>query len=131
VLLYADVVTDSMKRMIDETRRRRKIQADYNREHGITPETIRKEIREGIEAIKKAREIVEETAGVDLETGTGREVLSELEAEMEEAARRLDFERAIRLRDEVRRLQKKLGLDAGAKKPARPSSRSPRTVRKG
>jgi excinuclease ABC subunit B len=108
VILYADTVTDSMRVMMSETERRRKRQIEYNKANGITPTTIKKEIREGIEAIKKARELVQETAGVSEREGDALEVISELESEMEEAAKNLQFERAIQLRDEIKKLQKKL-----------------------
>ncbi len=108
VILYADTVTESMRKMIQETTRRRKLQAEYNKKHRITPTTIRKEIREGIEAIKKAREIVKEAAGLPEGVGDVLQVLSDLEAEMEEAAHNLQFERAILLRDQIKSIQKKL-----------------------
>lgn len=109
VIMYADHITDSMQRMMTETARRRKTQLAYNVTHNITPVSIQKGIREGIESIKKAREIVQEAAGVGAETEDALEVLSELEREMEEAARNLQFERAIQLRDQIRKIQKKFG----------------------
>ncbi len=117
VIFYADKVTDSMQYTISQTTRRRKLQTEYNTKHGITPTTIKKEIREGIEAIKKAREIVQEASGLSEETGDVFQALSDLEAEMEEAARNLDFEKAIRLRDEIKKIQKKIESE----KPAKPA----------
>ncbi len=108
VIMYADTLTDSMRNTISETNRRRKLQIAYNTANGITPTTIKKEIREGIESIRKARDIVKEAAGIDDKSGDSLQVLSDLESEMEEAARNLDFERAIKLRDQVRILQQKL-----------------------
>ncbi len=108
VIMYADTLTDSMRNTISETNRRRKLQTEYNKVNGITPTSIKKEIREGIESIRKARELAKDAAGVDDETGDSLQVLSELEAEMEEAARNLKFERAIQLRDQVRIIQQKL-----------------------
>ena len=108
VILYADKITDSMKSMMSETQRRRKRQIEYNKKNGIKPTTIIKEIREGIEAIKKARDIVQEAAGVSEREGDVLEILAELESEMEEAAKSLEFEKAIKLRDEIKKLQKKL-----------------------
>jgi excinuclease ABC subunit B len=108
VIMYADTLTDSMRNTISETNRRRKLQMEYNKVNGITPTTIKKGIREGIESIRKARELAKEAAGIDDKTGDSLQVLSDLEAEMEEAARNLNFERAIKLRDQVRIIQQKL-----------------------
>ena len=133
VLFYADNITKSMQSMMDETRRRRKVQLEYNLKNGITPVTIKKEIREGIESIKRAREIVEEAAGIDKENVDAVQAISDLEAEMEEAAKRLDFERAIRLRDEIRELQKIAGmLDPNDKSrgPAIPRPKKPKVSRR-
>ncbi len=105
VILYADRVTESMRKTIQETERRRKLQMKYNEENRITPASIKKEIREGIEAIKKARELVKESAGMTEELGDAFQVISDLEREMEEAARNLQFERAIALRDQIKKLQ--------------------------
>jgi excinuclease ABC subunit B len=107
--MYADNITESMQKTISETTRRRKVQLEYNKTHGITPTSIKKEIREGIEAIKKAREIVQEAAGVGADTEDALDVISVLEREMEEAAKNLQFERAIQLRDQIRKIQKKFG----------------------
>ncbi len=108
VILYADTVTESMRRMMQETDRRRKRQLEYNQKNGITPTSIKKEIREGIEAIRKAREIVREATGLPEELGDVFQVLSDLENEMEEAARNLQFERAIRLRDQIKIIRSKM-----------------------
>ncbi len=120
VILYADELTGSMERAIDETRRRRHIQLEYNREHNITPETIRKEVREGIErqilASETARAVVHES---EAEYLTG-EQLRELEEEMLAAADRLDFERAAELRD---RIQAVKGEPADEPAPAKPKGR--------
>jgi len=108
VIMYADTVTESMRKTIFETNRRRKLQLEYNTKNHITPTSIQKEVREGIEAIKKAREIVQESAGIPEDLGDVFQVLSDLEGEMEEAARTLQFERAIELRDQIKKIQKKL-----------------------
>jgi excinuclease ABC subunit B len=108
VIFYADKITESMRKMILETARRRKIQIEFNKKNGITPTSIRKEIREGIEAIKKAREIILETAGITADESDVLEVVSALEAQMEEAARLLQFERAIELRDQIKKIQRKM-----------------------
>jgi excinuclease ABC subunit B len=117
--------------MMDETRRRRKMQIEFNQKHGITPTTIIKEVREGIEAIKKAREIVEQAAGIaGKENIDVRQAISDLENEMEEAARRLDFERAIRLRDEIRELQRIAGLETAGQTGRGPVIPSPKRPKK-
>jgi excinuclease ABC subunit B len=110
VVLYADTVTASMQRAIDETNRRRALQLAYNEAHGITPETIRKAIRKGIEEEIEARRIEREAAGINAEARfVTQEFLRELENEMLTAASELDFERAARLRDRVTELKDKLG----------------------
>ncbi|MBT8507328.1 excinuclease ABC subunit B [Methanomicrobiaceae archaeon CYW5] len=96
VILYADEDTDSMKRAIAETRRRREMQVQFNREHGIVPRTIQKPIRE---------KEVEITDTRHLPKAELPNLIIELEAEMQAAAERLDFERAIVLREQIRRLQ--------------------------
>jgi excinuclease ABC subunit B len=102
VILYADTVTESMRQAVDETRRRRLLQEAYNREHGITPETVRKEIRAGIEAEAAARAVAFEAVGQgDESRRRTAELLGQLEAEMMEAAADLDFERAAVLRDRI------------------------------
>jgi excinuclease ABC subunit B len=95
VIMYADDVTDSMRKAIKETERRRRIQQQYNEEHGIKPETIRKKIFE------RMREKHEEMAEIeDLPL-----LLEDLEQEMLEAARRLEFERAAQLRDKIKEIR--------------------------
>jgi excinuclease ABC subunit B len=109
VILYADTVTESMQRAIEETERRREIQLTFNAEHGITPATIRKAIRRGIEEEISARKIVQEAAGLESETQyVTQEFIAELEQEMLEAAENLEFERAAQLRDRISDLKKKL-----------------------
>lgn len=110
VILYADSVTESMARAIEETNRRRELQMAYNREHGITPETVRKAIRRGIEEEVEARRMVQEVVGATDETQyVTQEYIGELEKEMLAAAENLEFERAAQLRDRIRDLQDRIG----------------------
>ena len=110
VILYADKVTDSMQRAVEETRRRRKMQEEYNREHGITPETIRKSIRAGIEASAAAHARSNAAVGrTDEAQYVTEEYLDELEAEMLVAAEALEFERAAALRDRIQQMRAQIG----------------------
>ncbi|MCL4193793.1 MAG: UvrB/UvrC motif-containing protein, partial [Thermoguttaceae bacterium] len=110
VVLYADTMTDSMQRAIEETRRRRKLQEEYNTAHGITPETVRKAIRAGIEAeaAAHAKSNAAVGRGDDAQYIT-EEYLSELEAEMLAAAEALEFERAAAIRDRIARMRDQIG----------------------
>jgi excinuclease ABC subunit B len=110
VILYADTVTESMQRAIEETRRRRKIQEQYNQEHGITPETIRKSIRSGIESEAAAHARSNAAVGRAEEAQyITDEYVSELEAEMYAAAENLEFERAAALRDRIQQMRSQMG----------------------
>jgi excinuclease ABC subunit B len=110
VILYADMITDSMKRAIDETQRRRQLQQAYNEKHGITPATIRKAIKKGIEEEIEARRTAQKAAGIDNEAQfVTQEFINELEAEMLAAAEGQDYERAAELRDRVIQLKKQMG----------------------
>ena len=105
VFLYADTVTPSMEKAIDETSRRRKIQLRYNKEHGITPETIKKEIRKSLTEQIKARQTARQAVRFGDSEYEKVELASQIEKEMLEAARSLDFERAAFLRDQLRELK--------------------------
>jgi len=109
VIMYADNVTDSMRRAIDETNRRRRIQMEYNEEHGITPTTIAKAIRDVIETEKLDPRTGKPVKSVKPETLALDELLSHItgmERDMKKAAKDLDFERAAELRDEIANLKK-------------------------
>ncbi len=105
VFLYADRVTESMQKAIDETNRRRTIQLAYNQEHGITPETIRKEIRQSLTEQIKARRVAREAIQLGDSEYDKVEMAAQIEREMFEAAEALDFERAAALRDQLRELK--------------------------
>jgi excinuclease ABC subunit B len=110
VIMYADKVTGSMQRAIDETTRRRKIQEEYNQQHGITPQTIRKAIHRGIEAEASAHVKANAAVGRTDETVyITEEYISELETEMFEASEELDFEQAGVIRDRIERLRESIG----------------------
>jgi excinuclease ABC subunit B len=111
VIMYADTVTRSMQRAIDETNRRRKIQLEYNEKHGITPQTIKKAVRDMIEATIAAEEEERYTVfdGALERPEDIAEVLKGLEKEMRKAAQQLDFERAAALRDKIFELKKRKG----------------------
>lgn len=108
VIMYADKITDSMQNAIDETKRRREIQDQYNKEHGIIPKTIKKSVRDSIEATKAADEEIvygiKDTDDIDEIKAN----IATLQAEMMEAAENLQFERAAELRDKVKELEKKI-----------------------
>lgn len=109
VIMYADEVTESMKAAIDETKRRREIQMRYNQERGIIPQTIKKEIRAAIsygdKVSKKSKKKTEDFDFNDLSKKDQQEMISGLEEQMREAAKKLDFEEAARLRDTVLELK--------------------------
>lgn len=105
VILYGDKVTPSMQRAVEETNRRREIQLKYNAEHGITPETIVKAIRNSLEQEVSARRTAREAIHAGEMEYDRAELISKLEEEMFEAAQALDFERAARLRDRIRQLE--------------------------
>ena len=108
VIMYADKITDSMKNAIDETKRRREIQDAYNKEHGIIPKTVKKDIRAAIEATQAAEEEVvygiKETDDIDELKAN----VAKLTEEMMEAAKNLQFERAAELRDKLKELEEKI-----------------------
>ena len=116
VIMYADNMTDSMKKAIDETERRRKVQMQYNEEHGITPQTIRKAVRD---LISISKEITREQAAFEkdpesMNLGELRKLIADVEKKMRKAAADLNFEAAAELRDRMLELKKhELELSGG------------------
>jgi excinuclease ABC subunit B len=111
VIMYADHITDSMKRAISETNRRRKIQVDYNEKYGIEPKTIMKAIHEIIEATTAAEESAKYGIKQDIDYMRKDDILrliSALEEEMKDCARAMQYERAAELRDKIIELRRKL-----------------------
>ena len=125
-ILYADKVTDSMRRAMDETARRREVQAEYNREHGIEPRSIVKSVREirfstAVADAREAQPAVHEREGSYGELSP--EALAEaIEKDMRAAAAALDFETAARLRDELFEIRARIGDGKGARPPGLPIS---------
>jgi excinuclease ABC subunit B len=115
VILYADRVTDAMQRTMDETARRRTLQEAYNKEHGITPETIKKAIFAGIEAQASAHAEANAKVGrTDEVQYVTEEYISELEKEMYAAAEEMDFERAAVIRDRIGAMRDQIGKPVAA-----------------
>jgi len=128
VIMYADKITDSMRRAIGETDRRRAVQQAYNVEHGITPLSIQKRVKELIETTKVA-ETPGEYRTDRISTMTRTEVfelIAKLEKEMRQASKLLEFERAAELRDMIVELRQRLADSPAPKK----DSRSPNKKRK-
>ena len=103
VIMYADELTESMEKAITETNRRRKIQKEYNKEHGITPTTIKKSVRDSISATSVADIEVEYKLEKEEDI---KETITKLTDEMLEAASKMEFERAAELRDKIKELEK-------------------------
>ncbi|HHV30539.1 excinuclease ABC subunit UvrB [Acetivibrio mesophilus] len=111
VIMYADTVTDSMRKAIDETNRRRKIQSEYNQKHGITPKSVQKGIRDVIEVTKVAEEDAKYFIRGDedsMDKDEVEKIIDKLSNEMKTAAAELQFERAAELRDKIAELKKKI-----------------------
>jgi excinuclease ABC subunit B len=111
VIMYADTITDSMRRAIDETNRRRMIQLKYNEENGITPQTVRTAIRELMEISREA----DEDAAVPATDEEMQLAIDHLEEQMLAAAAALNFEQAAKLRDQLLKLKGEKPLASGEK----------------
>ncbi len=118
VILYADTLTGSMERAIGETNRRRKIQVEYNKKHGITPKTIIKKIKDITDTLERehhhAVDLLLETDGI-LFKKDPKKLIKNKRNEMEDAVRDLDFESAAIIRDEIRELEKRMEKAGGKK----------------
>ncbi len=109
VIMYADVVTESMARAIGETRRRRELQLAYNAEHGIEPKSVRKEIHDILSMVGATEEVQADIRREKIPRDVAMRMASELEQKMREYAANLEFEKAAALRDELIELRKQIG----------------------
>jgi excinuclease ABC subunit B len=131
VILYADKLTGAMRTAIDETNRRRTLQEAHNQQHGITPETIHKNIRAGIESDVAAHRAANAAVGQSQEEQfVTAEYINELEAEMMEAADQLEFEKAAAIRDRIMQLQEFMGQKLSQVKVESYKPRSSRRARR-
>jgi excinuclease ABC subunit B len=115
VIMYADTVTGSMKKAISESGRRRKIQLEFNKKNNISPRSIQKTIKEGIEDLVGTEKFVMDLTGQNKDEYELMKYISELEYEMELAARNLQFEKAAVIRDKIKELSA-LSRQSSAKK---------------
>lgn len=122
VIMYADVITGSMERAIEETNRRRAIQAEYNEKHGVAPSTIRKEVRETVRSFDAVAEVAAQygsgakdkiVEGEDLRIEDLPILITALEKEMKDLAKSMEFEKAATVRDEINRLRALMGTSDG------------------
>jgi len=130
VYLYADRVTPAMAQAIDETSRRRKIQLEYNRANNITPRTIRKAIRTALADQLRARQVARDAIRASEQEFDTVELLAQLEAEMYEAAEKLEFERAAQLRDRIEAIKGPDEEQATADRAATKTGRKGRQIRR-
>jgi excinuclease ABC subunit B len=115
VILYADTITGSMQKALHETSRRRRIQEEYNKKMGITPETVKSNIKDILSSIYEADYwTVPVAAEEKAEYGYDDETLKKLESEMKEAAKRLEFERAAKIRDKIKEIKNRM-IEVGIK----------------
>jgi excinuclease ABC subunit B len=109
VIMYADNLTGSIRKAVSESNRRRKIQLEFNAKHKISPRSITKAIKSGIEDLAAAEELVADLTGEERDEFELNKYISELQYEMEMAARNLQFEEAARLRDRIKELKSATG----------------------
>ncbi|MBI1369362.1 MAG: excinuclease ABC subunit UvrB [Planctomycetes bacterium] len=130
VILYADQITEAMSKAMNECERRREKQLAYNAEHGITPQTIRKAIRQGLDMELRAHKTAREAIHADEPEYERTELIAMLEAEMLEAAEALQFEKAAALRDRIKHIQETPDqgpISKGDIEPAHPKAGTPGT----
>jgi len=125
VIMYADDITDSMRRAIDETNRRRSIQSQYNEEHHITPQTVRSAIRELMEVTRAA----DDSADSAMDEEERRMAIDRIEEMMLDAANNLDFEKAAKLRDQMLALKGEKVMATGEQSRQRRKRREKMTHR--
>jgi len=132
VIMYADKITDSMRRMLEVTDRRRDIQLAYNLQHGITPTQIVKNLQDSLATIKVAEELDESVMREERGDYNVHEVVQDIEREMLEAAESLEFERAALLRDQLKELRQAHRIPASDTKPLdkKPDTRYKRSKKK-
>ncbi len=111
VVLFADIQTQSIQALVNICTYRRTVQADHNEKHGITPQTVRRAVQESLHVLGKAKEIEENVVKEGGGDYAVTETIRELEQEMAEAAMKLEYERAALLRDQIRELKKRAGLN--------------------
>jgi excinuclease ABC subunit B len=132
VIMYADQLTESMRRAIDETYRRRAKQQEYNEAHGVTPTGIRKAIRDITERVRAVAKAHEDAASVNTAADLPRDelyrLIKDLEAQMKEAARALEFEKAALLRDQVIELRRTLAVEEPERIVPREMQRQPKST---
>ncbi len=115
VILYADTITNSMRKALNETERRRKLQKDYNKKMGITPETVKSNIKDILSSIYEADYwTVPAAAEEKAEYGYDEAALQRLESEMKEAAKKLEFELAAKIRDKIKEIKSRM-IEVGIK----------------
>ena len=123
VIMYADTITDSMRRALEETDRRRAIQREYNERHGTRPTTVKKEVRETVRSYEMVAEVTSQYNS-DVQSKLGEDgapvriedlpmLIDRMEKEMKELAKAMEFERAAKVRDEISELRKTLGVSGG------------------
>jgi len=110
VIMYADTVTGSMKRAISESNRRRAIQLEFNKKNKISPRSIQKAIKQGIEDLEEAQDFVQDLTGESKDEYELRKYIAQLEYEMELSARNLQFEKAAVLRDKIKELKSNIKI---------------------
>lgn len=130
VIMYADKITDSMRKMLDVTEERRRVQLAYNKEHGITPRQIVKGIQDSLAVIKEAEDLDESVVREERGDYDVHEVVQQIEREMVEAAEALEFERAAVLRDQLAELRAAHGIEGVSPAPRTEAAKPAYTIRR-